>query len=219
MAPTASTISGIQWPATNGGSDQSRQNTPIVGRRSGDLLHARDPRSRRPAASSRPALLAVEHGRRRSRVWAITSSSVCGSSETTSRRRRRPSSIQRLLHLTRSAPRRPGRDPGSGSRRAVRGGAGRCPGRRAAGPRPSRWRTAASISREVSGRPWGSALRETTGFVTASGGKSHSSVTPTRSSPSPSAYTISVAEGSSETIFIAASLPGARRPPAGRPGR
>ncbi len=48
-----------------------------------------------------------------------------------------------------------------------------------------RSRTAASISREVSGRPWGKALRETTGFVTASAGKSHSSVTPTRSSPRP----------------------------------
>src|SRR5215472_13206751 len=33
----------------------------------------------------------------------------------------------------------------------------------------------------------------------AAGGSSHSKVTPTRSSPRPSAYTISVADGSSET--------------------
>ena len=35
--------------------------------------------------------------------------------------------------------------------------------------------------------------------IRAAGGSSHSNVTPTRSSPSPSAYTISVAEGSRDT--------------------
>src|SRR5947208_10563251 len=64
-----------------------------------------------------------------------------------------------------------------------------------------RSRTASSISRAESGRPAGSAERETTGFFVASGGKSHSSVTASSSSPRPKANTISVAEGRSETIF------------------
>ncbi|HYK93825.1 MAG TPA: hypothetical protein VEY07_07285, partial [Thermoplasmata archaeon] len=42
--------------------------------------------------------------------------------------------------------------------------------------------------------------RITTGSFRASGGKSHSSLRPTRSVPLPSAYTISVALGSSDTI-------------------
>ena len=48
-------------------------------------------------------------------------------------------------------------------------------------------------------------LRVTVRIAAASGGQSHSWVTPTSSSPSPSANTISVAEGRSETIRIGAS--------------
>ncbi len=44
----------------------------------------------------------------------------------------------------------------------------------------------------------------------AAGGKSHSSVTPTRSSPSPRAKTISVADGSKDAIFIEEAPPGGR---------
>src|SRR3954471_10639743 len=43
-------------------------------------------------------------------------------------------------------------------------------------------------------------LQVSTGFPTTDGGKSHSCVTPTRFSSSPSAQTISVADGRSETM-------------------
>ena len=46
-------------------------------------------------------------------------------------------------------------------------------------------------------------FRINAGFAAASGGKSHSCVTPTTQSPRPSAYKISVADGSSEQIRIA----------------
>src|SRR5258705_9817672 len=51
-------------------------------------------------------------------------------------------------------------------------------------------------------------MRDTirTGLVRASGGKSHSWLTPATCSPSPSANRISVAEGSKEQIFMACNL-------------
>src|SRR5205809_6235571 len=61
--------------------------------------------------------------------------------------------------------------------------------------------TKSSISRAESGRSRGRAVWQTTGLERASGGKSHSYVTASSRSPSPSANTISVAEGSSETIL------------------
>src|SRR5690242_18082976 len=48
--------------------------------------------------------------------------------------------------------------------------------------------------------PVGSRVPDTTGLSRAAGGKSHSNVTPHSWSPSPSANTISVADGSSDTI-------------------
>src|SRR5260370_41825868 len=45
------------------------------------------------------------------------------------------------------------------------------------------------------------------GFFAASGGKSHSCVTPTTESPRPTAYKISLSEGSKETIRIESSAP------------
>src|ERR1700754_962273 len=51
--------------------------------------------------------------------------------------------------------------------------------------------------------------------VRAPAGSSHSNVTPTRSSPSPKAYTISVAEGSNDTTLTTDHRPTgiARHPP------
>ena len=48
----------------------------------------------------------------------------------------------------------------------------------------------------------------TTGLPTTDGGQSHSWVTPTSSSSSPMAQTISVAEGRSETMRIGAAAAG-----------
>ena len=53
---------------------------------------------------------------------------------------------------------------------------------------------------DVSVRSW--TLRVMTGLPMTSGGQSHSWVTPTSSSPSPMAQTISVADGRSETMRI-----------------
>src|SRR5215470_13856304 len=55
-------------------------------------------------------------------------------------------------------------------------------------------------------RPWpGISLVVRTGFPCTDGGKSHSCVTPTSASESPSAHTISVALGRSETILTGRS--------------
>jgi hypothetical protein len=49
-------------------------------------------------------------------------------------------------------------------------------------------------------RPSGKVLVDTIGRLLASGGKSHSNVTPTTLSPAPTANKISVVDGSSDTI-------------------
>src|SRR4051794_33852953 len=69
-----------------------------------------------------------------------------------------------------------------------------------ASPRWVRSLTAASISPALS--PGGRTSRVMRGFSSAPAGKSHSCVTPTTSSSSPSANSISVAEGTRETIRI-----------------
>src|SRR5215203_5907586 len=70
-----------------------------------------------------------------------------------------------------------------------------------ASPRSVRSRTAASISAVPS--PGGRTSRVTCGSSSAAGGKSHSCVTPTTSSPSPSANSSSVAWGTRLTMRIA----------------
>src|SRR3954454_19878397 len=65
-------------------------------------------------------------------------------------------------------------------------------------PRSVRSRTAASISPAL--RPSGSASRVMRGSSVASGGQSHSWVTAITSSPRPSANSVSVAEGTRDTI-------------------
>ena len=68
-------------------------------------------------------------------------------------------------------------------------------------PAATRALTAASISLALREPSVGSAVPETMGTDRACSGKSHSKLTPWRSSPRPSAKTISVADGSSETIL------------------
>ncbi len=74
-------------------------------------------------------------------------------------------------------------------------------------PAATRDRTSASIWAGVN--PEGNVEVETMRRDRASGGKSHSKLTPTTSSPAPSAYRISVAEGSNDTIR---TTPGYRPP-------
>src|SRR4051812_11627439 len=66
--------------------------------------------------------------------------------------------------------------------------------------------TAASISAAGARASVGRGGSDTTGLSRASAGKSHSKLTPSSESPRPSANTISVADGSSDTIFMVVRL-------------